>query len=135
MKVYAVFDTNVLVSAMITHNPDSPTVRVIEMVAKGLITPLFNGEIITEYDEVLHREKFNLRKEDISNMMELILDNGLVTSRIATMEEFQDPNDVVFFEVAMSKEGTYLVTGNTKHFPKNPIVVTPAEMLRIMEKR
>lgn len=135
MKVYAVFDTNVLVSAMITHNPDSPTVRVIEMVAKGLITPLFNGEIITEYDEVLHREKFNLREEDISNMMELILDNGLVTSRIATMEEFQDPNDVVFFEVALSKEGTYLVTGNTKHFPKNPIVVTPAEMLRIMEKR
>lgn len=135
MKVYAVFDTNVLVSAMITHNPDSPTVRVIEMVAKGLITPLFNGEIITEYDEVLHREKFNLREEDISNMMELILDNGLVTSRIATMEEFQDPNDVVFFEVALSKEGTYLVTGNTKHFPKNPIVVTPAEMLRIMEER
>ena len=135
MKVYAVYDTNVLVSAMITHNPDSPTVKVIEMVAKGLITPLFNGEIITEYDEVLHREKFNLREDDILNMMELILDNGLVTSRIATMEEFQDPNDVVFFEVAMSKEGTYLVTGNTKHFPKNPIVVTPAEMLRIMEKR
>lgn len=135
MKVYAVFDTNVLVFAMITHNPDSPTVRVIEMVAKGLITPLFNGEIITEYDEVLHREKFNLREEDISNIMELILDNGLVTSRIATMEEFQDPNDVVFFEVALSKEGTYLATGNTKHFPKNPIVVTPAEMLRIMEKR
>ena len=135
MKVYAVFDTNVLVSAMITHNPDSPTVRVIEMVAKGLITPLFNGEIITEYDEVLHREKFNLREDDILNMMELILDNGLVTSRIATMEEFQDPNDVVFFEVAMSKEGTYLVTGNTKHFPKNPIVVTPAEMVRIIEGR
>ena len=135
MKVYAVFDTNVLVSAMITHNPDSPTVKVIEMVAKGLITPLFNGEIITEYDEVLHREKFNLREDDILNMMELILDNGLVTSRIATMEEFQDLNDVVFFEIALSKKGTSLVTGNTKHFPKNPIVVTPAEMLRIMEER
>lgn len=135
MKVYAVFDTNVLVSAMINHNPDSPTVKVIEMVAKGLITPLFNGEIITEYDEVLHQEKFNLREDDILNMMELILDNGLVTSRIATMEEFQDPNDVVFFEVALSKEGAYLVTGNTKHFPKNPIVVTPAEMVRIIEGR
>lgn len=29
MKTYAVFDTNVLVSAMITHNPDAPTVKVI----------------------------------------------------------------------------------------------------------
>jgi hypothetical protein len=26
----------------------------------------------------------------------------------------------------------YLVTGNTKHFPKKPIVVTPAEMLEIL---
>ena len=27
---------------------------------------------------------------------------------------------------------TNLVTGNTKHFPKKPIVVTPAEMLEIL---
>ena len=36
------------------------------------------------------------------------------------------------FEVALSKEDAYLVTGNTKHFPKKPIVVTPAEMLEIL---
>lgn len=42
-------------------------------------------------------------------------------------------DDIVFFEVAMSKEGTFLVTGNTKHFPKVPTVVTPAEMLEIMK--
>ena len=29
--------------------------------------------------------------------------------------------------------GTYLVTGNKKHFPQTPIVVTPAEMLDIIE--
>ena len=52
MKVYAVFDTNVIVSAMITSHSDSPTVKVVEKVATGQITPLFNGEIIAEYDEV-----------------------------------------------------------------------------------
>ena len=36
-------------------------------------------------------------------------------------------------EVAMSKDDAYLVTGNTKHFPKKPIVVTPAEMLEILK--
>ena len=40
---------------------------------------------------------------------------------------------MVFYEVALSKENTYLVTGNTKHFPKKPIVVTPAEMLDILK--
>ena len=39
----------------------------------------------------------------------------------------------MFYEIALSKEGAYLVTGNTKHFPATPIVVTPAELLRIIE--
>lgn len=46
---------------------------------------------------------------------------------------FPDPKDIVFYEVALSKEGSFLVTGNTKHFPKEPIVVTPAEMLEIIK--
>lgn len=29
---------------------------------------------------------------------------------------------------------SYLETGNIKHFPKTPIVVTPAEMLEILQK-
>ena len=45
-----------------------------------------------------------------------------------------DPDDVVFYEVALSKESTYLITGNTKHFPKCPIFVTPAEMMSIWER-
>ena len=35
---------------------------------------------------------------------------------------------------ALSKEDAYLVTGNIKHFPKTPIVVTPAELLEIMQQ-
>lgn len=40
----------------------------------------------------------------------------------------------VFYEIALSKEGSFLVTGNQKHFPISPIVVTPAEMLQILQK-
>ena len=45
---------------------------------------------------------------------------------------FPDQKDVVFYEVALSKEDAYLVTGNIKHFPKKPFVVTPAEMVEIL---
>lgn len=51
--------------------------------------------------------------------------------RTPTSETLPDPKDVVFYEIALSKEGSFLVTGNTKHFPHSPIVVTPAEMLEI----
>ena len=132
MKYFAVFDTNVLVSAMITHNSDSATVKVLEQVVKGRIVPLFNDEILLEYQEVLNRDKFNLREDDILNMLDLIIDNGCWAGRRATDFPFADADDIVFFEVAMSKEGTFLVTGNTKHFPKVPTVVTPAEMLEII---
>ncbi|MBO7630149.1 MAG: putative toxin-antitoxin system toxin component, PIN family [Bacteroidales bacterium] len=132
MKYYAVFDTNVLVSAMITHNSDSATVRVMEQVVKGRVIPLFNDEILLEYQEVLQRSKFNLREEDVLNMLDLFVDNGCWAGREATDIPFPDADDIVFFEVAMSKEDAYLITGNIRHFPKTPKVVTPAEMLEIM---
>ena len=31
-------------------------------------------------------------------------------------------------------EDSFLVTGNIKHFPKKPFVVTPAEMLQIIHE-
>ena len=49
-------------------------------------------------------------------------------------EFFPDPKDIVFYEVALSKEDAYLVTGNKKHFPQKSIVVTPAEMLEILKR-
>ena len=134
MKTYAVFDTNVLVSAMITHNPDAPTVKVIEAMALKKIVPLYNEEIVGEYDNVLHRDKFNLLDEDVENMIASILKNGLKVERTENGMESADATDAVFYEVALSKEGSFVITGNAKHFPKTPIVVSPAEMLQILQE-
>ena len=61
--------------------------------------------------------------------------NGIHGERVPVKEHFPDPKDVVFYEVAMSKEDAYLVTGNKKHFPNKPIVVTPAEMVEILKEQ
>ncbi len=60
--------------------------------------------------------------------------NGIRGERVPSAEKFPDPKDIVFYEVAMSKEDAYLVTGNKKHFPDTPIVVTPAEMVEILKE-
>ena len=60
MACYAVIDTNVLVSALISKNRASPTVKVIEAVLDGRIIPLYHADIIAEYDAVLRRKKFHL---------------------------------------------------------------------------
>ena len=58
--IYAVIDTNVLVSALITHNSLSSTAKVVRLLLEGEFTPLYESSIIEEYQEVLHRTKFKL---------------------------------------------------------------------------
>ena len=51
--------------------------------------------------------------------------------------DLPDAKDVVFYEVVMEKrkrDSAYLVTGNIKHFPKESFIVTPREMLDILEE-
>ena len=51
-------------------------------------------------------------------------------------ESQPDPKDVVFYAVTMEARKTdeaYLVTGNIRHFPLKPYIVTPREMLTILE--
>ena len=48
-----------------------------------------------------------------------------------------DMDDLIFYEVAMEKrdDDAYLVTGNQKHYPFRDFIVTPAEMMKIIETR
>lgn len=132
--INAVIDTNVIVSAYITKNLEAATSKVWEAVLQCKLTPIYNDEILDEYSEVLHREKFGLPERLIKWALDKIVTNGVRGERILSDEFFPDPKDVVFYEVALSKEDAYLVTGNIKHFPKKPIVVTPVEMLEILQR-
>lgn len=132
--IKAVIDTNVIVSAYITKNPDSATAKVWEAVLQCKLTPVYNEEILDEYVDVLHRRKFGIPERLINHAIDQIVTNGIRGERIQSNEAFPDPKDVVFYEVALSKDDAYLVTGNTKHFPNKSIVVTPAEMLDILQR-
>ena len=133
MKYYAVIDTNVLVSSLLSPHTDSATVLIRKHVAKGDLVPLFNAEIFAEYRAVLARPKLGLPDSLVAAVLDAINEAGLSLGRTASDESFPDPKDVVFYEVTLSKEDAYLVTGNIKHFPKKPFVVTPAEMITILE--
>ena len=132
--VYAVFDTNVLISALLSKREDSPTVLLLNHVIDGRIILVYNDEIVSEYQEVLHRDKFGFSDERIKTVLEVVR-TGLCLGRTPSNEIFPDEDDAIFYEVALSKEGTFLITGNLRHFPKSPIVVTPAEMISILEEK
>ena len=132
-EIYAVIDTNVLVSALMPSQRVSNPTMVLREVFKGRITPVFNEEILDEYKEVLSREKFHIHQARIDTVVNHIKNTGLELERTKSLEGvFPDPKDVVFYEVTLSKDDAYLVTGNIKHFPQKPFVVTPAEMVEIL---
>lgn len=137
MKNYfVVIDTNVLVSGLLGRNSSSPTVGILNhlLTSKEVITPLYCEEIYQEYENVLYREKFSFKREEVEEVLQRIKDIGISSQRILSKNYFPDPEDVVFYEVALSKEDSFLVTGNIKHFPKVDFVVTPAEMMAIIEE-
>lgn len=134
-KIYAVIDTNVLVSALFSISGNSSPSIIIRKIIDGVITPLYNEDILSEYEEVLNRAKFPFRKADIEWLIRTFLDFGISLGRTAISDEvFIDKDDIVFYEVALSKEDSFLITGNIRHFPKKPFIVTPAEMLTIIDE-
>ena len=131
--VYAIIDTNIIVSSFITKNPFSSTRRVINSMLSGKIKPLYNDDILTEYYDVLSRSKFHLNEVRINELLYFIKQNGIDSSRFPYDGEMPDEDDRVFYEVCLSKKDSFLVTGNLKHFPKEPQVITAAEMMEILD--
>lgn len=134
MKYYAVIDTNVLLLALLSKNTDSATVKVLDAVFDGTIIPLYHQAILYEYNEVFHREKFHLQEELIQTVLESIRQYGIEVFPQPTGAVLIDMDDLIFYEVAMEKrdDDAYLVTGNQKHYPFRDFIVTPAEMITII---
>lgn len=136
MVCYAVIDTNVFISALLTRRADSATVKVLEAVLAGKITPLYNNDIIVEYNAVLHRSKFGFSEDMIQLILRAVVQFGVEVFPKPTGEILVDMDDIVFYEVVMEKrdDDAYLVTGNQKHYPMREYIVTPAEMMEIIER-
>ena len=131
--MYVEIDTNVIVSPLITINPNAATTRVLELALMGEIVPLYNQNILDEYLEVLTRKKFKLKEDSIQYIIKTITINGIDTLRTSFLEDMPDEDDRVFYELSLSEPDSLLITGNSKHFPRTPRVVSPSEFLRIIE--
>lgn len=133
MKYFAVLDTNVLVSALLGKN--SVPAKVLDEATNGSISPLFDDDILAEYEDVLHRKKFPFSAREVKALIDAVKSRGIRVEAGPVDAVLPDVDDVVFYAVVMEKRkdgDAYLVTGNQKHFPKEPFIVTPKEMLDII---
>ena len=134
MQYLVVIDTNVLVSALLSRNPDASTVQVFKALLSDKIIPVYNDEILAEYSDVLRRKKFNFPESTIQSTIKYFKKYGIYSDCLSTGEDLPDPKDLVFYEVCMAKrdKDSMLVTGNMRHFPVKRFIVTPNELMDII---
>ncbi|MGL4485410.1 MAG: putative toxin-antitoxin system toxin component, PIN family [Anaerovoracaceae bacterium] len=126
-----VLDTNVIVSALWSgvgkpHHIWSKTV-------KGEFLPCFDYRIMEEYKRVISKDKFHFTKEEIYRTLKKLESKNLSFDPTPLKIKFKDETDKKFYEMACSCNCS-LITGNKKHYPDNPLVVTPTEFLEDLTK-
>jgi uncharacterized protein len=129
--VIIVADTNVIVSAII--KPFSDSSQILNMILSGKLKLVYDNRIITEYEEVLKRDKFGFDSKHIDSIIIQIKAEGVPANPVPVNENLPDSDDLPFLEVAISGGADFIVTGNKKHFPKpaykNIKIVSPSEFL------
>ena len=131
-----VLDTNVLVSALLANGP--PAV-IADMVAEGKLIPFYNDQIISEYWDVLHRQKFGFHSSQVVRLIDAIARTGIA---VETEEPrrgkygvipMPDEDDRKFYYAAKASRA-FLITGNKKHFPDEPFIISPADFLKTYQQ-
>lgn len=124
-----------LVSALLSGRDDSATVQVLGKVIVGEIIPVYSSVIAKEYRDVLSRKKFGFSNGTVEYLLSAIEKYGILVGPSPSGIILPDRKDLPFYDAVLEKRGdeTYLVTGNIRHFPREPFIVTPREFLDISD--
>jgi putative PIN family toxin of toxin-antitoxin system len=121
-----VLDTNVIFSAL--FKKISIPNDIWQMVLNGELKLFYSEEILAEYEEVLSRPKFSIDEEEKNSVLAYVVNFGKKIYPEKSKIGFTDEDDRIFFDVA-KQIGAILITGNKKHFPNDPDVLSPAEFM------
>jgi putative PIN family toxin of toxin-antitoxin system len=124
-----VIDTNVIVSAAlsITGKP----AQILELISTNEILLVYSEEMLAEYRRVLAYTKLNISRQTQAKLIQGIEGIGILIEPTASEIPMIDESDRVFYDTA-KEAGATLITGNTKHYPEENFIMTPAHFLESM---
>jgi uncharacterized protein len=128
-----VLDTNIIVSAALKPDGLQRTVLVLALTKPARL--YVTDAILGEYREVLARPELNIRKGLRQQLLQLIRNRAHRVAATRRLRVTVDRDDNVFLECADAARADYLVTGNTRHFPrfwKKTKVITSREFISIV---
>ena len=127
---HVVIDTNVLVSSVISleGNP----AKIMDMIADKQLLIHYSPDILDEYRRVLSYKKLCIALQTQAGIIHEIEKLGISIEPTKSATPLPDESDRIFYDTAKAS-GAILVTGNTKHYPAESFIMTPADFLKESE--
>ncbi|MCL2066912.1 MAG: putative toxin-antitoxin system toxin component, PIN family [Treponema sp.] len=127
-----VLDTNVVVSALI--NPGGKPSQIMKMIFSRKAELYCNSIILNEYETVMLRPKFanKIHSGNVRRLIDIIRKIGISFNPFPGDTKLSDESDQIFYDTARGS-GSILISGNIKHFPKEPFIMLPADFLKWFE--
>jgi putative PIN family toxin of toxin-antitoxin system len=133
MKQRVIFDTNVIVSALL--KPGSIPASLVSLAFQYHFSLFTSDPILAEYRQVLTRPTFGF---DQTLLNQFLKELRMIATKVQpkrTLLLSPDEPDNRFLECALAAKADYLITGNSKHFPfaefKGTQIVTPSEFAAV----
>jgi len=140
VKIRAVVDTNVILSALI--RPQGTAGVLWRRLSEGAFTAVFSPELIDEIAAVLGhpkiRAKYRTLPKDLEDIAALFALRGDLVTGEERIRICRDPDDDFLLETAVAGNADYLVTGDEDLLVLKKLrrtrIVRPAAFLAILEK-
>src|ERR1041384_4024223 len=95
----------------------SPPASVIADLYSGDLVLLYDGRILSEYQDVFARPKCRIPEHKVTAPLHFISTDGFVVRGAHFDQQLLDASDQKFADVAFTGEADLLITGNVKDFP------------------
>ena len=125
-----VIDTNVLVSS--TISPNGNPAQIMKEISYRELQLFYSPEILNEYKKVLAYGILNIPTQTQNKVIEGIKKLGILIRPGISTIPFADETDRIFYDTAQ-ESSAILITGNIKHYPAEPFIMTPADFSTFIE--
>ena len=132
--IRVVIDTSVLVSAVIS--PTGPNAQLFDYITARQIRPYLTAALLEEYGRVFEYERLkHLDKGRIARLRSALERAGVKVKSSGRLKISGHEDDNRIYECAAEAVADYIVTGNTKHFPrpyKSTKIVTARQLVELL---
>jgi putative PIN family toxin of toxin-antitoxin system len=136
MKPQAVYDTNVIISAIL--KPGSIPASLVSLAMRGEVRLFLSPALLAEYTEVVKRPVFGFNSTSVNRFLKELENAAVMVYPTIRETAASDEPDNRILECALEAKAEYVITGNRKHFPfaefKGIKILSPAGFISVLIK-